>query len=52
MISRALMIGLQPPVNHNRLELIKEIIQLNSKVLPGLLDGLNLSTPNILVQDM
>jgi hypothetical protein len=46
------MLGLQLPVNLSRLELRKEIIQLNSQVLAGLLDGLNLSTPNILVQDM
>jgi hypothetical protein len=43
---------LQLPVNLSRLELRKEIIELNSQVLPGLLDGLNLSTPNILVQAM
>jgi hypothetical protein len=48
MISRALMLGLQLPINLSRLEVRKEVIQLNSQVLPGLLDGLNLSTPNIL----
>jgi hypothetical protein len=52
MISRALMLGLQLPVNLSQLELRKEVILLNSQVLPGLLDGLNLSTPNIWVQDM
>jgi hypothetical protein len=46
------MLGLQLPVNLSQLELRKEIIQLNSQVLPRLLDGLNLSTPNILVEDM
>jgi hypothetical protein len=46
------MHGLQLPVNLGRLELKKGVIQLNSQVLPGLLDGLNLSTPNIWVQDM
>jgi hypothetical protein len=46
------MLGLQLPVNLSRLELRKEVIQLNSKILPRLLDGLNLSTPNIWVQDM
>jgi hypothetical protein len=46
------MLGLQLPVNFIQLELRKEIIQLNGQVLPGFLDGLNLSTPNILVQDM
>jgi hypothetical protein len=52
MISRALMLRLQLPVNLSRLELRKEIIQFNSQVLSGLLDGLNLSSPNILVQYM
>jgi hypothetical protein len=46
------MLGLQLPVNLSRLELRKEVIQLSSQVLPGLLDGLNLSAPNIWVQDM
>jgi hypothetical protein len=46
------MLGLQLPVNLNRLELRKEVIQLNSQVMPRLLDGLNLSTPHIWVQDM
>jgi hypothetical protein len=52
MISRALMLGLQLPVNLSRIELRNEVIQLNGQVLPGLLDGLNLSTPNIWVQDL
>jgi hypothetical protein len=43
---------LQLPINLRLLELRKEIIQLNGQVLPGLLDGLNLSTPNILVEDI
>jgi hypothetical protein len=46
------MLELQLRVNLSQLKLRKEIIQLNSQVLPGLLDGLNLSTPNILVKDM
>jgi hypothetical protein len=46
------MLGLQLPVNLRRLELRKEVIQFNGQVLPGLLDGLNLSTPDIWVQDM
>jgi hypothetical protein len=46
------MLGLQLPVNLSRLELRKEVIQLNSQLLPRLLDGLNLNTPNIWVQDM
>jgi hypothetical protein len=46
------MIGLQLPVNLSRLELRKEVLQLNGQILPRLLDGLNLSTPNIWVQDM
>jgi hypothetical protein len=52
MVSRALMLGSQLPVNLSRLELRKEVIQLNGQILPRLLDGLNLSTPNIWVQDM
>jgi hypothetical protein len=52
MVSRALMLGLQLPVNLSRHELRKEEIQLNSQTLPRLLDSLNLSTPNIWVQDM
>jgi hypothetical protein len=52
MVSRALMLGLQLLVNLSRLELRKEVIQLNGQILPRLLDGLNLSTPNIWVQDM
>jgi hypothetical protein len=52
MISRALMLGLQLPINLSQLELREDVIQLNSQVLPRLLDGLNLSTPNCLVQDM
>jgi hypothetical protein len=31
------MLGLQLPANLSRLELRKEVIQLNSQVLPGLL---------------
>jgi hypothetical protein len=46
------MLGLQLPVNLSRLELRKEVIQIDGQVLPGLLDGLNLSTPNIWVQDV
>jgi hypothetical protein len=46
------MLGLQLPINLSRLELRKEIIQLNSQILPRFLDGLNLSTQNIWVQDM
>jgi hypothetical protein len=46
------MLGLQVPVNLSRLELRKEVIQLNSQILPRLVDGLNLSTPNIWIQDM
>jgi hypothetical protein len=46
------MLGLQLPVNLSLLELRKEVIQLNGQILPRLLDGLNLSTPNIRIQDM